>query len=43
MTKLVWDQTGKRYWETGVSNGVLYKKKTTGEPGSQTTKWVGVA
>lgn len=43
MTKLVWDQTGKRYWETGVSNGVLYKKKTTGASGSQTTKWVGVA
>lgn len=43
MTKLVWDQTGKRYWETGVSNGVLYKKKMTGEVGSQTAKWVGVA
>lgn len=43
MTKLVWDQTGKRYWETGVSNGVLYKKKTTGVSGSQTTKWIGVA
>lgn len=43
MTKLVWDQTGKRYWETGVSNGVLYKKKTTGASGSQTTKWIGVA
>ena len=39
MSKLVWDQTGKRYWETGVSNGVLYKKKTTGS----TTKWTGVA
>lgn len=43
MTKLVWDQTGNRYWETGVSNGVLYKKKTTGASGSQTTKWIGVA
>lgn len=43
MTKLVWDQTGKRYWETGVSNGVLYKKKTTGASGNQTTKWTGVA
>lgn len=39
MTKLVWDKTGERYWETGVSNGVLYKKKTTGS----TTKWVGTA
>ena len=43
MTKIVWDQTGKRYWETGVSNGVLYKKKMTGDVGSQTAKWVGVA
>lgn len=43
MTKLVWDQTGNRYWETGVSNGVLYKKKMTGDVGSQTAKWVGVA
>lgn len=24
MTKLVWDQTGKRFYETGVKNGVLY-------------------
>ena len=24
MSKLVWDQTGKRYYETGVKNGVLY-------------------
>lgn len=43
MTKLVWDQTGSRWWETGVSNGVLYKKKTTGDTGNQITKWVGVA
>ena len=43
MTKLVWYQTVKRYWETGVSNGVLYKKKTTGASGNQTTKWIGVA
>ena len=43
MTKLVWDQTGNRYWETGVSNGVLYKKKMTGNVGSQTAKWIGVA
>lgn len=43
MSKLVWDQTGSRWWETGVSNGVLYKKKTTGQGDSATTKWVGVA
>ena len=24
MSKLVWDQTGERYYETGVSKGVLY-------------------
>ena len=24
MSKLVWDQTGDRYYETGVKNGVLY-------------------
>lgn len=24
MTKLVWDQTGERYYETGVKKGVLY-------------------
>ena len=24
MSKLVWDTTGKRYYETGVKNGVLY-------------------
>lgn len=43
MSKLVWDQTGSRWWETGVSNGVLYKKKTISNGGSNTTKWVGVA
>ena len=43
MTKLIWNQTGSRWWETGVSNGVLYKKKTTGDTGNQVTKWVGVA
>ena len=24
MSKIVWDQTGERYYETGVKNGVLY-------------------
>lgn len=24
MAKLTWDDTGKRFFETGVSNGVLY-------------------
>ena len=34
MAKLVWDQSGERYYETGVKNGVLYvydtKQKTYG-------------
>lgn len=30
MAKLVWDQTGQRYYETGVKNGVLYVQDTTG-------------
>ena len=24
MSKIVWDKTGERYYETGVKNGVLY-------------------
>lgn len=30
MAKLVWDETGKRLYETGVKNGVLYPQDTTG-------------
>lgn len=30
MTKLVWDETGKRFYETGVKNGVLYPQDSTG-------------
>ena len=30
MSKIVWDETGKRYWETGVKNGVLYPQKADG-------------
>jgi len=26
MSKLIWDQTGERYYETGVNQGVLYPK-----------------
>lgn len=36
MAKLKWDQTGERYFETGVDQGVLYVKDTLGE----TTKGV---
>ena len=30
MAKLVWDETGKRLYETGVKNGVLYPQDPTG-------------
>lgn len=30
MAKLVWDQTGQRLYETGVSKGVLYPQDATG-------------
>ena len=31
MTKIVWDEVGKRYYETGVSQGVLYTQDTSGK------------
>lgn len=31
MAKLVWDQSGERLFETGVSNGVLYVRNSEGE------------
>lgn len=31
MAKLVWDQSGERLFETGVSNGVLYVRNSDGE------------
>lgn len=31
MAKLVWDQTGERYYETGVKNGVLYPQSADGK------------
>lgn len=30
MSKLVWDQTGERFYETGVKQGVLYLRGTDG-------------
>ena len=30
MSKLVWDNTGKRLYETGVKNGVLYVQSSSG-------------
>lgn len=31
MAKLVWDETGKRFYETGVDHGVLYPLDETGK------------
>lgn len=30
MSKIVWDKTGERYFETGVNKGVLYPQDATG-------------
>ena len=30
MAKIVWDESGKRLYETGVKNGVLYLQDETG-------------
>ena len=30
MSKLVWDETGSRFYETGVTHGVLYQQDETG-------------
>ena len=30
--RLTWDQVGERFYETGVSNGVLYKDDGYGVP-----------
>ena len=32
MSKLVWDQTGERFYETGVKNGVLYVQSNGAYP-----------
>lgn len=34
MSKLVWDKTGERYYETGVKQGVLYPVDSTGTYGA---------
>lgn len=31
MSRIVWDQTGERYYETGVKNGVLYVRGTAAD------------
>lgn len=30
MSKIIWDKTGERYYETGVKHGVLYPQETGG-------------
>lgn len=34
MAKLVWDQIGERFYETGVQKGVLYKRTADGKYGN---------
>lgn len=41
MSKLVWDQTGSRFYETGVKNAVLYVKDENGKYGKGVA-WNGV-
>lgn len=41
MSKLVWDQTGERFYETGVKNAVLYVKDAEGAY-PQGVAWNGV-
>lgn len=41
MAKLVWDQTGERYYETGVRNVVLYVQNSDGTYGTGVA-WNGV-
>ena len=43
MTKLVWDQIGEHFYETGVKNGVLYMFDGTSGGASTGTNWKGVA
>jgi hypothetical protein len=40
MTRLVWDEEGKRRYETGVSHAVLYVKATSGSNAGRYTKGV---
>ena len=42
MAKLVWDETGKRFYETGVDHGVLYPLDETGKY-SSAAAWNGLS
>ena len=43
MSKLEWDKTGEKFFETGVDHGVLYTSKTTGEGAGAVTDAYGEA
>ncbi len=42
MAKLVWDQTGERFYETGVKNGVLYVYDTAQKKYGSGVAWNGL-
>ena len=42
MAQLVWDQTGERYYETGVKNGVLYVYDTENKKYGTGVAWNGL-
>lgn len=42
MSKLVWDKTGERMFETGVSNGVLYPYNATAKTYDAGVAWNGL-
>lgn len=42
MSKLVWDQTGERFYETGIKNVVLYKYDSTKSNYGNGVAWNGV-
>lgn len=43
MSKLVWDQSGQRYFETGISKGVLYPMSATPGSYSKGVAWNGLS
>lgn len=42
MAKIVWDQTGERFYETGVKNGVLYVYNSTEKKYGTGVAWNGL-
>ena len=43
MAKIVWDQTGSRFYETGVSKGVLYPMSATAGVYAKGVAWNGLS